>query len=120
PERGFWARGRRRGHARRFSPAAGLLLDSAAMILTRDAIRREIDAGRVVIEPFTLDQIGPASIDLHLGDEIRVMQASRDPVPVTDDADYRSFTDVRRLDAPYALAPGETIHGVPRQAVTLP
>ncbi len=90
------------------------------MILTRDAIRREIDAGRVVIEPFTLDQIGPASIDLHLGDEIRVMHASRDPVPVTDDADYRTFTDVRRLDAPYALAPGETIHGITRERVTLP
>ena len=55
------------------------------MILTRDAIRREIDAGRVVIEPFALEQIGPASIDLHLGDEIRVMHEGREPVPVTDD-----------------------------------
>ena len=43
------------------------------MILTRDVIRREIEAGRVVIEPFFADQVGPASIDLHLGDEIRVM-----------------------------------------------
>ena len=50
------------------------------MILTRDVIRREIDAGRVVIEPFALDQIGPGSIDLHLGDEIRVMHAGREPV----------------------------------------
>ena len=66
------------------------------MILTRDAIRREIDAGRVVIEPFFADQVGPASIDLHLGDEIRVMHAGREPVPVTDDVDYRTITDVRR------------------------
>jgi len=65
-----------------------LLLDSIPMILTRDAIRREIDAGRVVIEPFALDQIGPASIDLHLGDEIRVMHEGREPVPVTDDAEH--------------------------------
>ena len=43
------------------------------MILTRDVIRREIEAGRVVIDPFFADQVGPASIDLHLGDEIRVM-----------------------------------------------
>jgi dCTP deaminase len=90
------------------------------MILTRDVIRREIDAGRVVIEPFTPDQIGPASIDLHLGDEIRVMHEGRDPVPVTDDVDYRTFTDVRRLDSPYALASGDTIHGITRERITLP
>jgi len=90
------------------------------MILTRDAIRREIDAGRVVIEPFALDQIGPASIDLHLGDEIRVMHEGRDPVPVTDDVDYQTFTDVRRLDSPYALASGDTIHGITRERITLP
>ena len=47
------------------------------MILTCDVIRREIEAGRVVIEPFFADQVGPASIDLHLGDEIRVMHAVR-------------------------------------------
>jgi dCTP deaminase len=90
------------------------------MILTRDVIRREIDAGRVVIEPFSLDQIGPASIDLHLGDEIRVMHEGRDPVPVTDDVDYQTFTDVRPLDVPYALTPGETIHGITRERITLP
>ena len=48
------------------------------MILTRDVILREIEAGRVVIEPFFADQVGPASIDLHLGDEIRVMHARRE------------------------------------------
>jgi dCTP deaminase len=90
------------------------------MILTRDAIRREIDAGRVVIDPCSPDQIGPASIDLHLGDEIRVMHPGREPVPVIDEVDYRTFTDVRRLDVPYALAAGETIHGITRERVTLP
>src|SRR6188508_3341090 len=90
------------------------------MILTRDVIRREIEAGRVVIEPFFADQLGPASIDLHLGDEIRVMHAGREPVPVTDDVDYRTITDVRSLETPYPLAPGETIHGITRERITLP
>ena len=44
------------------------------MILTYDVILQEIAAGRIIIEPFTADQVGPASIDLHLGDEIRVMR----------------------------------------------
>ena len=90
------------------------------MILTRDAILREIKAGRVVIDPLLADQVGPASIDLHLGDEIRVMHAGREPVPVTDDVDYRTITDVRSLQKPYPLAPGETIHGITRERITLP
>ena len=90
------------------------------MILTCDVIRREIEAGRVVIDPFFADQVGPASIDLHLGDEIRVMHVGREPVPVTDDVDYRTITDVRSLETPYPLAPGETIHGITRERITLP
>src|SRR5678810_1082871 len=90
------------------------------MILTRDVIRREIEAGRVVIEPFFADQVGPASIDLHLGDEIRVMHSGQAPVLVTDDVDYRTITDVRSLTTPYPLAPGETIHGITRERITLP
>ena len=57
---------------------------------------------------------------LHLGDEIRVMHDGREPVSVTDDADYRTITDVRRLEAPYALEPGDTIHGITREHITLP
>ena len=90
------------------------------MILTCDVIRREIEAGRVVVELFFADQVGPASIDLHLGDEIRVMHVGREPVPVTDEVDYRTITDVRSLETPYPLAPGETIHGITRERITLP
>jgi dCTP deaminase len=90
------------------------------MILTGDVIRREIAAGRLVIEPLLEDQIGPASIDLHLGDQIRVMAGKPDVVEVTEDADYRTITEVRTLDAPYVLKPGETIHGITRERLRLP
>ena len=83
-------------------------------------IQREIEAGRVVIEPFFADQVGPASIDLHLGDEIRVASGPPAPVDVNDAADYTRFTELRRLDAPYVLEPGETIHGITRERVRLP
>jgi deoxycytidine triphosphate deaminase len=38
------------------------------MILTRDVILKEIASGRLAVDPITPEQIGPASIDLHLGD----------------------------------------------------
>ncbi|HSV06586.1 MAG TPA: dCTP deaminase [Candidatus Binatus sp.] len=90
------------------------------MILTRDVILREIAAGRVVVEPLVPDQIGPASIDLHLGDEIRVLEGGPDVVPVTDEADFRAITRLRVLDHPYLLRPGETIHGITRERIRLP
>ena len=74
----------------------------------------------MLIEPFSVDQVGPASIDLHLGNEIRVMHAGREPVPVTDEVDYRTITAVRSLETPYALEPGESIHGITLERITLP
>jgi dCTP deaminase len=90
------------------------------MILTRDAIERELAAGRLVVDPFTPDQIGPASIDLHLGDEIRVMADGKAPVAVTDDADYQTSGRIRTLAEPYVLQPGETILGITRERIRLP
>ena len=90
------------------------------MILTHDVILAEIAAGRITLDPFGPEQVGPASIDLHLGDEIRVMEGGPDVVELTEDADYRTITQVRRLDARYVLKPGETIHAITRERITLP
>lgn len=90
------------------------------MILTRDVILREIASGRLVIDPFTPDQVGPASVDLHLGDEIRVMEGGPPVIELDEDADYRTVTVVRPLADRYVLRPGETIHGITRERVRLP
>ena len=89
------------------------------MILTHDVIIQEIEKGRISIDPFSLDQIGPASIDLHLADEIRVMNGP-EVIAITDTTDYRDVTRLRRLDEPYLLQPGETIHGITRERIHLP
>jgi len=90
------------------------------MILTHDVIMREIAAGRIVITPFVDDQVGAASIDLHLGDEIRVMEGGPSVIDVTEATDYRTVTKVRPLDKPYVLKPGETIHGITRERLKFP
>jgi dCTP deaminase len=90
------------------------------MILTRDVILREIAAGRLIIDPLRPEQVGPASVDLHLGDEIRVMTGAPEPIAVTEEADYRAVTRVERLEGPYLLRPGETIHAITRERIVLP
>jgi dCTP deaminase len=90
------------------------------MILTHDVILQEIASGRIIIEPFRAELVGPASIDLHLGDEIRVMEGGPEVIDVIEDADYRTVTEVRPLDHPYLLKPGEVIHGITRERIHLP
>ena len=89
-------------------------------VLTRDAIHSEIESGRLVVDPWSPDQLGAASIDLTLGDEIRVIDAGPAPIEVLEEADYRDHTHVRSLAEPYVLEPGVTIHGITRERVTLP
>lgn len=89
-------------------------------VLTRDAILAEMKAGRLVIDPFAEDQLGAASVDLTLGDEIRVIDPGSEPIDVRNEADYRDHTTVHRLDDPYVLEPGCTIHGITRERITLP
>lgn len=89
-------------------------------VLTRDSILHEIDSGRLKIEPMSRDQVGVASVDLTLGDEIRVIEGPGQPIAVTEETDYRDFTTVQRLDDPYVLEPGVTIHGITRETLHLP
>ncbi len=89
-------------------------------VLTRDTILSELESGRLVIDPWTPDQLGAASIDLTLGDEIRVIEAGPAPIELLEETDYREHTQRRSLAEPYVLEPGVTIHGITRERITLP
>ncbi len=90
-------------------------------VLTRTAILAELDAGRLAIDPLDrAAQVGPASIDLTLGDQIRVIQPGAEAIPIRDESDFREHTEERSLDRPYVLAPGGTIHGITVERITLP
>ncbi|MBS1104820.1 MAG: deoxycytidine triphosphate deaminase [Deltaproteobacteria bacterium] len=89
-------------------------------VLTRDAILHELETGRLRVEPLALDQIGPASIDLTLGNEIRVLTPGAGAIPIRDEVDFLDHTESQTLDEPYVLSPGGTIHGITVEKITLP
>lgn len=89
------------------------------MILTRDAILSEIAAGNVAIDPFEASMVGPASVDLHLGDELRIFEDSDVPIDVREDVDFRRLSHLVRLDAAFVLEPGKTVLGITRERVRL-
>ena len=67
-------------------------------VLTRDAILREMELGRLRVEPFSPDQLGPASIDLTLGDEIRVIEPAGPPIVISEDAALLSGLELARFE----------------------
>jgi dCTP deaminase len=89
-------------------------------VLTRTEILDHIDAGTIVIDPFDHEQVGPASIDLHLDRQFRVFRPAQEIFHVTDEADYRHITDLIEVDDYFLLLPGQAIHGVTQERITLP
>ena len=91
-------------------------------ILTHDEILRRLSAGEIGIEPYTHEQVGPASVDLHLANSFRVFRRVRDIFQVTEDADYEAVSELVEVGEGdyFVLMPGETCHGVTRERIRLP
>lgn len=91
------------------------------MILSDRDIRAEIDAGRIVIDPFTPEAVQPSSVDLHLASRFRVFRNNRYPY-IDVRADQPDLTELVEVagDEPFILHPGEFVLGSTLERVTLP
>jgi dCTP deaminase len=91
-------------------------------ILTRKLILKEIELGRIVIDPFHEEQVKAGSVDLHLGNTFRIFSALRKIVTVNEDCDYRNVTTKLELKSGdnLLLMPGETVLGMTLEKITLP
>jgi deoxycytidine triphosphate deaminase len=91
------------------------------VVLSDRSIKQQIEAGRLVFEPFDPAAIQPASVDLRLDRSFRVFRNAR-----------RAYIDVRQpmedltelveidADDPFILHPGEFVLGSTLEHVTLP
>lgn len=91
------------------------------MILSDRSIREEIEAGRILIDPFDETCVQPSSVDIHVDESFRVFRNSRYP-----------FIDVRQempdlteevkavAGEPFILHPGEFVLGSTLERVRLP
>jgi dCTP deaminase len=95
------------------------LLDN--MILTHDVITAEIAKGNIKIEPLLPDQVGPASVDLHLGNSFRKFIRHDGIFSVTNEADFETITETLFIaeGEQLLIKPGETLLGVTREQITL-
>lgn len=88
------------------------------MILAKPEILKQIKSGRIRIEPYDEDAVGPASIDLTLDDSLRIFHT--DHHITRGDIDYRTLTKLVDFADGYLLKPGELVLGITRERITLP
>jgi dCTP deaminase len=89
-------------------------------VLTREEILKEIRQGKIEIEPFEEDQVGPGSIDLHLGKEFRVFKKLRNACVVEDSISAEDLTERLEAEESFTLMPGETVLGITQERIRLP
>ena len=90
------------------------------MVLSDRDIRAEIDAGRIVIDPFIPEAVQPSSVDLHLDRRFRVFRNSRYPY-IDVRADQPELTELVEIggDDPFILHPGDFVLGSTFELVAL-
>jgi dCTP deaminase len=90
------------------------------MILSDRTIREQIEAGRIVIDPFDPACVQPSSVDLHVDAEFRVFRNNRYPfIDVKQKQDLTELVEVKP-DEPFILHPGEFVLGSTLERVSIP
>ena len=93
----------------------------APVVLSDRTIREEIEAGRIVIDPYDEDLLQPSSVDVRVDRRFRVFHNARYPF-IDVRQPMEGLTDlVEPPDGePFILHPGEFVLGQTLERVTLP
>jgi dCTP deaminase len=91
------------------------------MVLSDKTIKKEMEAGRIIINPLGANAIQPASVDVHLDHTFLVFRNSRVPyIDVRKDlADLTETVEIQG-DVPFILHPGEFVLGSTLEHIELP
>src|SRR5581483_5503416 len=92
-----------------------------AMILSDRTIREEIQAGRIVIDPFDPACVQPSSVDLHVDSQFRVFANSRYAY-IDVKREMPELTELVQVadGEPFILHPGEFVLGSTVERVAIP
>jgi len=91
------------------------------VVLSDGDIRAEIEAGRIVLDPYVPEAVQPSSVDLHLDNRFRVFRNSRYPyIDVREEQPELTELVEIRDDEPFILHPGEFVLGSTLERVELP
>ena len=91
------------------------------MVLSDRTIREEVEAGRIVFDPFDPGLIQPSSVDMRVDRKFRVFHNARHPY-IDVRKPMEDLTEMVEVegDAPFILHPGEFVLGQTLERVKLP
>ena len=91
------------------------------MLLSDRDIRKELESGRVVLEPYDAAMVQPSSVDVRLDRWFRVFENHRYPHidPAQEQPELTRLVEPRG-EEPFILHPGEFVLASTYEAVTLP
>jgi dCTP deaminase len=91
------------------------------MLLSDRDIRAEVDAGRVVLDPYDAAMVQPSSVDVRLDRFFRVFENHRYPHidPSSEQPDLTRLVETTG-EEPFVLHPGEFVLASTFEVVTLP
>ncbi|MFW0110742.1 dCTP deaminase [Rothia sp. P5766] len=91
------------------------------MLFSDQDIRKEIQAGRIALEPYDESMIQPASVDVRIDRFFRLFDNHKYPYidPSQAQEDLTRLVEVAP-DEPFVLHPGEFVLGATYEKVTLP
>jgi len=95
------------------------------MILSDIDIKKHIDEGKIKIKPIPdfEKQLGPCSLDFHLGNSFKTFKSTRYPyLDLKSKIDFEKFMDEIEVDddSPFVLKPREFVIAVTKEDFTLP
>ncbi len=89
-------------------------------VLTRDEILDEIEKGRIQVDPFIPENVGPGSLDLTIDDEFRVFRKMNSLIRVDEETDYTDLTELRKEPDQFIILPQECVLGITKEHIVLP
>lgn len=89
-------------------------------VIAQSELIKLFKQGVIKVEPYDEKLVGPASIDLHVGDQFIVYKKARGIFHVTDDANFEDITEVITVKDHFVLMPGESVLALTKEKVTLP
>ncbi len=90
-------------------------------VIAQSELRKLLSNNTIKIEPAPLDeQIGPGSVDLHVGNQFIVYKKARDILHVLDDTDFEDITEHVEVKNHFVLMPGESVLALTKEKITLP
>ena len=91
------------------------------MVLSDAAIRRLIESGRILVEPYEPALMQPSSLDVRVDRLFRVFRNSRYPyIDVKQEQEELTELVEANGDEPFILHPGEFVLGATLERITLP